>query len=1038
MTKKNRLQTDIFNYHTPEFFINMKSIPDKSSSERAAFVLEEKKKSREGINVNGVRIPGGLYFHLNFYKLSKDVQGSQNKKEISLPDLRDNEWIVFNDYDSLSAIPKIYTLFGLRQCGKSEIEVSLCLRELSLYKNTEALSLFSSDTDKDTFVKKIRIAIEYGEKFIIVPNIDKSWDKSEIRFGFTKQDNSIELRGTLYIYNTQEGKKIQVGSGKALKHGSKVYYEDRVNNIEDCKIGDKIYGRDGNLTTVIGVYPQGIVDLYEIEFFDGRKVVCSGDHLWTIQNTENHRQRIETLNTEYLFKTFKRKYFNKKLNKEIEVNRYTIPNIESLNFGKKNVLIDPYYLGLWLGDGTTNSPNHVTTVDEEIVKFLEKYAITLGGRLVQNDGITYKICNLLDNYQTPLKRGYQYYDLKHNKHIPKDYLYNSIDNRMELLKGLMDSDGYVDKNGRISLSLSDEILHKDVLFLIRSLGINCTVTTKKTSYYSEKYNKRVKGKLAYIIYIGTSDLPLFKLSRKFNRQVFKKRPCIGIENIKKVESDFATCIKVDNKDSLFLTNDFVPTHNTPTFLLSDEVAKAPFRTVYDAIEPALLTDFGTLRCSPIFTLTGGEVEKSKDAENLIKYPSESKQFITTLDTGQVVGGRFLDGTFRKDCKKKIKLSEYLGSSTNTWLDDYPISISDREVAISLIDKEVKEAEKSPDPKTAILKKIFFPRSLNDVFLSESNNRFPIEACRAHKDYLEQEWKPECVQFHRDKSNKVVKSSSDLKPLNKFPIKQSDNKIAPVCMYEPPISGLPLGTYVMGIDPINEDSSSDKEVSMGSFYVKKRMYNPLGEFQNQMVCSFCGRFDNLKQFHQLCLDVAEFYNALVLPENEEKTLIQFFINKKKDYLLFESFDLAKRINPLSKSSRVYGLSAATPNQRYGMTLLVEEANDEIFIDENTPILGVTRILDPMLIEEYISYRGKPKGSKGVHDGNYDRIIAWYLTNILAAHLDNVMPLSNIRIQKEDDNKDKPIHKEIQSPWFTMNKTPSTSTRKSSSPFLSFRK
>ena len=66
----------------------------------------------------------------------------------------------------------------------------------------------------DTFVKKIRIAIEYGEKFIIVPNIDKDWSKKEIRFGYTKQDNSIELRGTLYKYNTQEGKKIQVGSGK--------------------------------------------------------------------------------------------------------------------------------------------------------------------------------------------------------------------------------------------------------------------------------------------------------------------------------------------------------------------------------------------------------------------------------------------------------------------------------------------------------------------------------------------------------------------------------------------------------------------------------------------------------------------------------------------------------------------------------------------------------------------------------------------------------------------------------------------------------
>ena len=72
MTKSN-LETDIFNYKTPEFYINMKSIPDKTSQERKSFVLEERRKCREGININGIYIPGGLYFHLNYYKLSKDA-----------------------------------------------------------------------------------------------------------------------------------------------------------------------------------------------------------------------------------------------------------------------------------------------------------------------------------------------------------------------------------------------------------------------------------------------------------------------------------------------------------------------------------------------------------------------------------------------------------------------------------------------------------------------------------------------------------------------------------------------------------------------------------------------------------------------------------------------------------------------------------------------------------------------------------------------------------------------------------------------------
>src|SRR5690606_7693400 len=204
------LETDIFNYKTPEFFINMKNIPDKKSKERRAFVAEEKRKCREGINVNGIWIPGGLYFHLNYYKLEGDNLKT-GKKSIMLPRLRDVEWIFFNDYEQAYENKDIYTFFGLRQVGKSEMIVSLCLRELSLYKETEAMALFSNQPDKDTFVKKMYTSTTYGESFIIIPNIDKDWSKDFIRFGYTKQDNSIDLRSRLYIYNTQEGKRIQIG-----------------------------------------------------------------------------------------------------------------------------------------------------------------------------------------------------------------------------------------------------------------------------------------------------------------------------------------------------------------------------------------------------------------------------------------------------------------------------------------------------------------------------------------------------------------------------------------------------------------------------------------------------------------------------------------------------------------------------------------------------------------------------------------------------------------------------------------------------------
>lgn len=668
---KSQLETDIFNYHTPEFYINMKSIPDKTSQERKSFVLEEKRKCREGINVNGIYIPGGLYFHLNYYHLQGDDEKT-GKKAIFLPKLRDNEWIFFNDYEECYQKRIMYPFFGLRQAGKSENIVSLCLREISLFRETEAMALFSSDPDKDTFVKKISTAITHGEKFMIIPNIDKDWSKNEIRFGLTKQDNSIDLRARLYIYNTQEGKKIQVSSGKTI-----------------------------------------------------------------------------------------------------------------------------------------------------------------------------------------------------------------------------------------------------------------------------------------------------------------------------------------------------------SFLLMDEIAKSPFRSVYDVLEPALLTDYGKLRCTPLFTFTGGEAEKSKDAENLVRNPSASKQFTMTLDDNRVIGGRFMDGRYRKDCKKQLKVSEFTGKITDTWIDDYPIYVSNFNLADKTIEEERKDASNSSDTNTLLLKKIFFPITLEEVFLTESNNNFPVKEIQLHKLQL-QEYKPNYVDLYRDQHNKVTWRTSDLTPISKFPITPKDFKDAPICIYEMPQDNVPNATYILGIDPVNEDTSSDKVNSLGTVYVYKRMYNPLGEFQNSIVASWAGRKKEVKQFHELCLNLAEFYNAIegVLPENEDKTLIQYFFFKKKGHYLADSFELAKQINPLTRSNRLKGLSASTVNQRHYMNLMYAETKDEVSTVDETGEevlkMGVYKIPDSMLLEEMEKYKGKPQGSKGVHDGNYDRIVAFGHCLTLARYFDVKYSGNRWRASTEEDEHIKKPPK-VKTPW-----------------------
>ena len=605
MMMNKKQESDIFNIKTPEFFINMKSYPDKYSIHRKDFVLAERVKCKEGLNINGVYVPGGLYFHQNYYKLSKDIKDHTGKviKEISVPTLRDNEWIVFNDYYQACKAGKSYTLFGLRQCGKSEMEVSLCLRELSLY-DTEALALFSGKPDKDTFVKKIRIAIEHGDNFIIRPNIDKDWSKEEIRFGYTKADNTANIKSTLYIYNTQEGTKIQVGSGKS-----------------------------------------------------------------------------------------------------------------------------------------------------------------------------------------------------------------------------------------------------------------------------------------------------------------------------------------------------------PSFLLMDEIAKTDFRLVYDAVEPALLSDFGGLRCSPIFTFTGGEIDKAQDAKNLIEYPNDENQMIFEYEKRKI-GGRFLSGEYRKDCKKEVLFSDYINKKTNTWIDKMPIQITDFELALNVINKELESAKKSVDKKSYTLKKIFFPLSLKDVFLSEKENPYPKELLEEQQQNLLSNPIGQNVEFSRGINGEVKWKFSDKKPIPKYPVTTEDTD-APIVIYDfnEKYKGQ-VGLHIIGVDTYNDDESILSD-SLGSVYVGRKIHSDKTDvFAGCMVASYTARPKTMREFNETILMLAEFYDAKIMYEHTHSGFKDFFEGKNKLHLLIDTPSLQKEINSNSNAKNTKGLRPTPPNQKHATSLSLDYIKEEL--DDGT--MGACRLLDPLLITELLSWDG----------------------------------------------------------------------------------
>lgn len=434
--------------------------------------------------------------------------------------------------------------------------------------------------------------------------------------------------------------------------------------------------------------------------------------------------------------------------------------------------------------------------------------------------------------------------------------------------------------------------------------------------------------------------------------------------------------------------------------LWDEIGKDDFLSALTATKPAMLSANGW-RTIPICSGTGGNVEKAKDAKALFFNPS-THNFLEYVQPDGRITGLFMPGWLRQDCKYKITLAEYLikegevssiPKDSELWL--IPVLVSNKEVAIQKINEELSNFLKAGEIKEYNRWKAYYPLSVDDIFLTESNNNFPILDIKPYIEKLDREYEPNCIELFRDLDGKINKRTSKKNLIKKFPVDGHDDKDASIAEYEPPIDNLPFGTYVGGLDPYNENESSDKINSLGTLYIFKRIHDPLSPFQYSVVASYAARPKTLKDFKQNCLLLMEYYNAYTLIERSNTALIDWFIEKNRGYLLADGLEIAKEINPKSSTRAVKGLQPTTPNQRYGMDNLVEYTKESFEVENDNSelieIMGFTRIMDSMLLTEMVNYRGKDSSSNGIHDGNFDRIIAMYHALILAKHLDKYSPV-----------------------------------------------
>lgn len=488
-----------------------------------------------------------------------------------------------------------------------------------------------------------------GDEIINPPLRDNEWYWHEILKDAEKRAKNLEDAG-VFIFGTRR-------FSKALRDDAKLFYKDREGTIGEAKVGDEIYGSDGKLTMIVDVSPQGKKKLYKINFQDGRSSLACEDHLWTVFS--RHSKTWKTVSTRELLSnklTYRRKYKNRK---DCIVYNYYIPITKPLEYEEKVLDIDPYLLGLWLGDGHSET-TRFTTIDKEISDYIQNYAnqnnFNFRKTQIKDNSDLFDIAISTEpNKPNLLLDKLRDKNLQYNKHIPREYYRASLNQRLSLLQGIMDTDGTISKGGAISISLANEILANDVLELSRSLGIHSTIK-KETGKYLKN-----NGKLnEYWRVVMFTSLPVFRLKRKVNRidtnpnstrQNRKER--VAITDIEYHSTDYATCIMVTNDKSEFVTTDYVVTHNSTCeasmvyYKLKTNPAKNGTLTATNSEDLASITDkinTALEYCHPAFYIN----MNSKDWEKIVKFGIKSKsgrEFklfylnIINTDSGSKRGGQ---------------------------------------------------------------------------------------------------------------------------------------------------------------------------------------------------------------------------------------------------------------------------------------------------------------------------------------------------------------------------------------------------------------
>lgn len=633
--------------------------------------------------------------------------------------------------------------------------------------------------------------------------------------------------------------------GKALLDSEILYLEDREKMIGNIVVGDKIYDDKGNLVEVVGVYPQGKVTTYRVVFEDGRNVICCGNHQWRV----NHGGKWHVRSLRAIA--------------GLDYKSMSIPVGEALNYPTAKLPVPPSacasmlaaYLGGYSGDMFFDKyvckkflRSSIDQKKDFIENFIRSFRnVVTGEEELMLSHIDMDVINFV---QRMFWASGWYAKLEGNKLILSR-------NRKELKIRSISIYGKehatcitVDNDSHLFLTTNYIVTHNTAI-MSSFLARNATMTYNLTHNVIGSSKEDLMSLGEYLEFGLDNIHPYLRINRTGND--WFKEVIMGTKTVNNIR-DVHARIRITNIDSGKAGASLKTASGTPYTSIYDEVGKFPFLAAYLQGRPAHMMH-GRMRGMMICSGTGGNVEKSQDAQKVMNNPAEYGFIVMNYD---LLNKRCLKPTWRisqSGCfvpaqmshaydKETTTLDKYLGIEKATGLKKIDIQVSKFDDNTKKIKSRLDELVKK-DRALYVQERMAFPLSIDDCFLNTNVNRFPVEDALKHKSRLLEEGRPgKTVDIYQTDGMKMGYHFSD-KQLADYPF-QGGNIDAPIVIYEnpPEDGGIFDFTYVSGCllpgervltdkgwKYVEDVKYEDKLVNKDGEYVfinKRLLYNKIDE------------------------------------------------------------------------------------------------------------------------------------------------------------------------------------------------------------------